>query len=207
MQQGLTGRGGCHGAPPPRFKGKGFGLNAKTGAGRRAPSGRGRASAGAALAAVALLAAGCGGGSHGAGPSASPTQGGLQQLAAFAQCMRGHGEPGFYLENRASVPSPSPDVLSFMGYLVLGVNPQTTQFAGAMKACKHLMPGGGPHQMTQQQIEAQVKFAQCMRAHGFPDYPDPDIQNGQTIEKPLPSDIDTDSPQFEKAQNTCNANS
>ena len=180
-------------------------MNAKTGAGHRAPSGRGRAGAGAALTAAALLAAGCGGGPHGA--SARPGQGPFQQLAAFAQCMRGHGEPGFYLENPANVPSPGLDVLSFMGYLVPGVNPRTTQFAGAMKVCKHLMPGGGPHQMTQQQIEAQVKFAQCMRTHGFPDYPDPDIQNGRSIEKPLPSDIDTASPQFEKAQNTCNANS
>jgi hypothetical protein len=180
-------------------------MNEGTGAGRRAPSGPGRAGAGAALAAVALLAAGCGGGSHGAGPNASPSQGRVQQMAVFAQCMRGHGEPGFYLENPANVPSPSASDLSFMGYLVPGVNPQTTQFAAAMKACKHLMPGGGPDQMTRQQIAGQVKFAQCMRSHGFPDYPDPDIQNGRPIEKPLPSDIDTTSPQFENAQSTCNA--
>jgi hypothetical protein len=177
-------------------------MNEGIGAGRRAPRGLGRA--GAVLAAVALLAAGCGGGgSHGAGPS----QGRLQQLTAFAQCMRGHGEPGFYLENRASVPSPGPAVLSIMGYLVSGIKPQTPQFASAMKVCKHLMPGGGPGQMTQQQINSMVKFAQCMRAYGYPDYPDPDIQNGGQITKPLPSDIDTASPQFEKAQDTCNAHS
>ena len=179
-------------------------MNEGIGAGRRAPWGLGRA--GAALAAVVLLAAGCGGGgSHGAGPSQGP----LQQLSSFAQCMRGHGEPGFYLENRANVPSPSPGsaVLSFMGYLVPGVSPRTAQFAGAMKVCKHLLPGGGQRETTQQQINSMVKFAQCMRAHGYPDYPDPDIQNGQAITKPLPSDIDTVSPQFEKAQNTCNAGS
>ncbi len=184
-------------------------MNEGTGAGRRAPSALGRAGAAAALAAVALLAAGCGGGSHGAGSGASPGQGRLQQLTAFAQCMRGHGEPGFYLEDRANVPSPSPGsaVLSFMGYLVPGVSPRTAQFAGAMKVCKHLLPGGGQSETTQQQIETQVKFAQCMRAHGFSDYPDPQTQNGREVEKPLPSDIDTASPQFEKAQNTCNADS
>jgi hypothetical protein len=166
-----------------------------------------RGGAGAFLAAVALLAAGCGGGSHGAGTSAS--QGRLQQLAAFAQCMRGHGEPDFYLENKANAPSPSPDsaVLGMMGFIVPGVDPRTAQFAAAMKVCKHLMPGGGPRPASPQQIKAQIKFAQCMRAHGFPDYPDPDIQNGQPVTEPLPSDIDTTSPQFEKAQNTCNADS
>jgi hypothetical protein len=182
-------------------------MNEGIGAGRRAPSGPRRAGAGAVLAAAALLAAGCGGGSHGAGPGASPGQGRLQQLTAFAQCMRGHGEPGFYLENRANAPSSGSDdpELSFMGYVVQNVNPGTTQFAAAMKVCKHLMPGGGPQPITQKQINSMVKSAQCMRAHGYPDYPDPDLQNGRPVGMPLPSDIDTSSPQFEKAQNTCHA--
>jgi len=184
-------------------------MNERTGAGRSAPSVLRRPGAGAALTAAVLLAAACGGGSHGAGPSASPSQGRLQQLTAFAQCMRGHGEPHFYLENKANVPGANSDnsLLSIMGYVVPGIDPSTAQFAAAMKVCKHLMPGGGPSEMTQQQIEAQVKFAQCMRSHGYPDYPDPETHNGRPVGMPLPSDIDTASPQFGKAQNTCNAHS
>ena len=57
--------------------------------------------------------------------------------------------------------------------------------------------------MTRQQINNLVKFAACMRAHGYPDYPDPVVQNGSVEEQPLPSSIDTSSAQFQAAQQTC----
>ena len=76
-----------------------------------------------------------------------------------------------------------------------------------MRACKHLLPGGGPLPVTRQQINNAVKSAACMRAHGFPDYPDPVVQNGGVEEKPLPSSIDTSSAQFQQAQQACNNNS
>jgi hypothetical protein len=43
----------------------------------------------------------------------------------------------------------------------------------------------------------------CMRAHGFPSYPDPDVQNGSLVREPLPTSIDTSSPQFQAAQQIC----
>jgi hypothetical protein len=92
-----------------------------------------------------------------------------------------------------------------MGHFVPGVNPQNAHFGPAMKACKHLLPGGGQQHMTRQQISNLVKFAACMRAHGYPDYPDPIVQNGGVDEKPLPSSIDTSSAQFQQAENTCNS--
>jgi hypothetical protein len=156
----------------------------------------------AALALTALLATACSG-AHPAGSSPGP--GNVQQLDAFAACMRGHGVSNFYLSN--SRPSNSSTALSIMGHYVTGVNPQTVQFAAAMKACKHLLPGGGPSAMTQKQIDSMVKFAACMRSHGFPDYPDPVVQNGGVDEKPLPSSIDTSSAQFEQAEQTCNKSS
>jgi hypothetical protein len=154
--------------------------------------------------AAALLAAACsGGGSH---PSGSPTpgRGGVQQMDLFAQCMRSHGEPNFYFTNPQSTPNSSATVLTFMGYQVIGIDPQTAQFASAMKSCKHLLPGGGPRPVSQQQLNSMVKSAACMRAHGFPDYPDPQRgANGGVEELPLPSDIDTSSPQFLAAQKAC----
>lgn len=163
-----------------------------------------RAAALAALALTALLAAACGGGSPSAAPSIAP--GNVQQLDAFAACMRSHGVLNFYFSNSPGTSNTSTE-LSIMGHYVPGVNPQTAHFGAAMKACKHLLPGGGAGKMTRQQINSMVKFAACMRLHGFPDYPDPVVQNGRVAEKPLPSDIDTGSAQFQAAQQTCNANS
>ncbi len=156
----------------------------------------------AGLALTVLLAAACGG-AHPAGPTASPGPGNVQQLDVFAACMRGHGVLNFYFSNTPN-PSDSSTEISIVGHYVPGVNPQTAQFGAAMKACKHLLPGGGPGQMTRQQINSLVKFAACMRSHGFPDYPDPIVQNGRVGEQPLPSSIDTSSAQFEAAQQKCN---
>jgi hypothetical protein len=161
-----------------------------------------RALALAALAGAALLAAGCGGGSPSAAPSPAP--GNVQQLDVFAACMRGHGVLNFYFSSSPSA-ADSSTALSIMGHYVTGVNPQTAQFSAAMKACKHLLPDGGPHQMTRQQINSQVKFAACMRSHGYPDYLDPVVQNGGVQEQPLPSTIDTSSAQFQAAQQTCSS--
>jgi hypothetical protein len=161
-----------------------------------------RAAAAAALALTAVLATACSG-SHTTGSGASPAPGNVQQLDAFAACMRGHGVLNFYLSNTPHTSNTSTE-LSIMGHYVPGVNPQTAQFGTAMKACKHLLPHFGG-QMTRQQISSLLKSAACMRAHGFPDYPDPVVQNGRVAEKPLPSDIDTSSAQFQQAQQACNA--
>jgi hypothetical protein len=159
------------------------------------------------LAAIALLAAACSG-SHPAGP-ASPGQERVQQLDVFAHCVRSHGVPNFYLASKAANPSAaaSDSALSIMGYYVPGMGPQTPHLAAALKSCKHLLPGGGPPAMARQQIDTMLKFAACMRAHGYPGYPDPQFQNGGVVEQPLPSSIDTSSPQFQAAETTCNTRS
>jgi hypothetical protein len=159
----------------------------------------------AGLAAAGLLVVACGGGPHSAGSGASPAQGRVQQLDVFAKCMRSHGLLNFYFTPKTNASNSADSELSIMGYYVPGVDPQTPPFPAAMKACKHLLPGGGPGPMTQQQINRLVKFAACMRAHGYPEYPDPQVQNGVPIGQPLPASIDTSSPQFEAAQQTCNS--
>jgi hypothetical protein len=162
-----------------------------------------RAAALAALALTALLTAACGGGSPSAAPSPAP--GNVPQLDAFAACMRSHGVLDFYFANSPGTSNTATE-LSIMGHYVPGVNPQTAHFGTAMKACKHLLPGGGPPKLTQQQINNMVKFAACMRSHGYPGYPDPIVRNGGVEEQPLPSSIDTSSAQFQAAQQTCNRN-
>lgn len=74
-----------------------------------------------------------------------------------------------------------------------------SQFHAAQRTCQHLLPTGGsfdeqaheciqagdcPPALVQQMLTADRKFAQCMRSHGVPNWPDPTIgPNGGPIFK------------------------
>ncbi len=49
-----------------------------------------------------------------------------------------------------------------------------------------------------------MKYAQCMRAHGVPDFPDP-VNGGFHITSGPGSDLDPGSPQFAAADSACKA--
>lgn len=161
----------------------------------------------AAIAAVALLAAGCSGpGKPAAGSSPGPFS--VQKMDSFAACMRGHGVQNFYFSARNSTPNPNSNgvVLSFGGFQVTGVDPQTAQFQSAMKSCRHILGIHPPSQAVQhKQFDQALKQAACMRSHGYPSWPDPSVgPNGQGIMMPgPPTGVDTSSPQFQKAAKTC----
>jgi hypothetical protein len=150
----------------------------------------------AALAGAVLLAA-CGSASSSSGLGPSTVQ---QKLAALTQCMRGHGQSNFY----AAVESASSGNAKGISYFhFTGGKPGSPQYKSAMAACTHLLAGNPPPPATKQQIDSAVKSAQCMHAHGFPSYPEPDVHNGQILMVPLPSSIDISSPQFHAAAKTC----
>lgn len=46
------------------------------------------------------------------------------------------------------------------------------RFGKGFNACKHLLPDGGVPK-GQQDASQLLKFAQCMHAHGVPNYPEP----------------------------------
>jgi hypothetical protein len=58
----------------------------------------------------------------------------------------------------------------------------TPAFKQAISACKDLEPAGfmGSKRSSQQQ-QAGLRFAQCIRANGVPDFPDP-IPNGPLVD-------------------------
>jgi len=146
----------------------------------------------AALAGTALLAAACGGG--GAPASAQLTN--YQKALAFSQCMRAHGEPGF--------PDPQPN-----GNLLIDGRKDHLNGAlmnSASKACQHLMPKAPPLTAAQQQklIARTLRFVACMRAHGLPTFPDPQV-NSSGIAMQLPKGIQPGSPVFRAAQQACKA--
>jgi hypothetical protein len=108
---------------------------------------------------------------------------------AFSRCMRSHAVPNF------PDPNPQGDFPPFH----TGVSKQTS--TAANDYCKHLLSSGGSTgtpQQRQQKFAFALKVAQCLRAHGFPTFPDP-TASGQS----LPPGIDTNSPRFQTAEANC----
>jgi hypothetical protein len=159
------------------------------------------AAAAAALAGITVTAAACGGGAHSSAPSAQPGQLTAQKLDVFARCMRGHGQPDFSFTR-----APANSSLSYikLGQWTAQVSPGA-QLNSALQACSHSLglPTGPPPTLTAAQVRSLVRAAACMRAHGYPGYPDPDIQGGRLVPQSLPTSIDTSSPQFQAALQTC----
>jgi hypothetical protein len=158
-----------------------------------------------ALIALGMALAACGGGSSdppaASGSPAQPGRPSEAELLKYAQCMRSHGLTDF--------PDPTVGPNGQIGFEIQGngnsdLNPRSPQFVAARSACQKYMPGGG--QLTPaEQAEANVKaleYAQCMRSHGEPDFPDP---NGQGLIKinNATGILNPNSPQFEKAQTAC----
>jgi len=144
--------------------------------------------AGVATLAACLLAAGCGGGTPPAGAGGSPRPHGSSSSAsavAYAACVRSHGVPNY----------PDPDSngnLAKAGAQQFGVS--SSQFQAAQRACADLLPDTGgsfaqqfqqcvqggvcPQALVQQALTLMRSFAQCLRAHGVPNWPDPTIGSG-----------------------------
>jgi hypothetical protein len=159
-----------------------------------------------------LLASGCGGGAKspsvanvGAAsqattaavvpprPQSGPTPTSYAQQLAFAECMRSHGVSTF------------PDPSSKSGFTSSGsassINHDSPQFIAANAACQHLLPAGPPPVSNQQRLQQGLKIAECMRAHGIHDFPDPTPQGGLQITGK--GDLNPANAQFQAAQNAC----
>jgi hypothetical protein len=106
----------------------------------------------------------------------------------FSRCMRGHGVPNF--------PDPGPTGYRFTPGS--GIT-QSPAFNGALDACEKYLPPSGHLPPTPESVRLEeIALAKCMRAHGVPNFPDPDA-NGD-IQFPVSSPIPR-SPAFQRAQN------
>lgn len=167
--------------------------------------------AGAATVSLAVLAAGCGGSS---GPGVASVDGANASLPAaertwpaLYRCYRAHGFPTYRPVGSPSVASAPPvfgwyrqpdgDYAVTPAYQKLFSGPK---WDAANKACEPLFPGP---RLTPAQIAARVaqarKVAQCMRAHGMPNLPDPD-SSGLI---PLRSSAEDSTPKFLSAEGAC----
>jgi hypothetical protein len=141
-----------------------------------------------AAAALALLATACSGSPSSAGSGGSPHAGGSAtspSAVAYSACMRSHGTPNFPDPgSNGQVPKADPQLL--------GVS--SSQLRVAQRTCQRLFPTNGgtlsasslrqcyesgvcPQALVQQARNAGLKFAQCMRSHGVPNWPDPTIDS------------------------------
>jgi len=123
----------------------------------------------AAVAAVAMLATACGSSAPSASPGSTATYSYAQELA-LTQCLRGHGLPTF----------PDPDASQGFSSSVLPMV-DTAKGQAAYNACKHLLTGApsisqlqqdlqGEQQRQAKALPALLKFEQCVRSHGEPDF-------------------------------------
>lgn len=138
---------------------------------------------------VAVLAAGCGGTPSSGGTSTAAaartgsnttatahtgtanhtsTLTARQKAVKFSECLRANGVSDF----------PDPNASGqFPSY---GISVSKAMWTTAVAACKAFQPPGSLNaHLTPKQLSAALKFAQCVREHGVPDFPDP--VNGQPL--------------------------
>jgi len=151
------------------------------------PSAARAAAAVLAVAALAWSAAACGGSPSAASPggSSNAAVAASSPAVSYSHCMRAHGVPNF--------PDPgSGGSLPKGSAQQFGVS--SAQLQAAELACQHVLPATGdltaaslqqcylshvcPPALVQQALSAGRKFAQCMRSHGVPNWPDPTSEAG-----------------------------
>jgi hypothetical protein len=160
----------------------------------------------------ALVAAGCGLAIAGCGFTGSSSEaassGGAESPAVasdflkFATCMRSHGVPNF------------PDPTSGRGIQITpgsGIDPASPAFQSAQSQCQKLLPGGGPGKApapSASDTRAALAWAQCVRKHGVPNFPDPSTTATQGlvfrgVVFPVGPGFNIQSPAFKQAQAAC----
>jgi hypothetical protein len=166
----------------------------------------------ALVASTALGLAACGGGgspspgvagsgsttSTVAAPSANsgslaPPAGFEAHALEYSRCMRAHGIAKF--------PDPTSNGIAISRSS--GIDPNSPQFQAADHACKSLLPGGNltPAQQAAANAKA-LRYARCMRSHGFPNFPDPNGHGVISLPE-TPGLEDSSSPLFQRAQQAC----
>ena len=139
----------------------------------------------------------------GSGGQATAIVGGNGAAAlAFSQCMRAHGVADF--------PDPNANgQTEISGGPNSDLNPNNPTFQKAQNACQSKLPKPSPAQQAQA-LQNALKMAQCMRAHGITDFPDPQSGQGGRVSISLhgspASDLNPNDRAFQAAQKVCMPN-
>ena len=126
------------------------------------------------LIAMAVLVSACGSSAPTGSSGSNSTAANTQNAVKFAECMRSNGVSEF--------PDPGASGSFTIDGVVNGssLDPNTPAFKQALGACRGLEPAGFTGgERSAQQNQAALEFAQCIRANGVKDFPDP--ANGQPL--------------------------
>ncbi|HWF25549.1 MAG TPA: hypothetical protein VG275_08885 [Solirubrobacteraceae bacterium] len=154
----------------------------------------------AASCVLALALAAC-------GSSASNNTRGSSSNAqlALSMCMRAHGVPNYPDptkgpggEGFSISTSPGSDTLTVDGITFSG-----PVFQAAEKTCKLFGGGTAPPPISESQKIAQFHFAQCMRKHGVPNFPDPVFPASGGVERQSAPGLNRNSPAVQHAAAIC----
>ncbi len=151
----------------------------------------------AAVLCVVAIAA-CGGSSSKLTASSNPH-------LALSECMRAHGVPNFPdpVNGPGGEGMPVNEVPG--GRLTInGIPFSGPAFQAASTACKLLGGGAGRPGVSEATKVQQLTFAQCMRKHGVPNFPDPEFPSTGGIERPAVPGLNPGSPALRNAAATCN---
>lgn len=147
---------------------------------------------------VGALIAGCGGSLSPGSAAHSSVMQTRAQFVGYAACMRSHGVGGY----------PDPQVSASANRVSVRIapgsaDPNSPGFRSADRACHHLLPNagvqGGPGSSSAAQQAQDVVFADCMRSHAVPGFPDPGRDGVFT----LPATLDEQAPAFLRAMHAC----
>jgi hypothetical protein len=153
----------------------------------------------AAVSCVVAIAA-CG------GSSAKPTASSGGSELALSRCMRAHGVPNFPDPRKGPGGSEGMSVSQAVGSSTLtvdGISFSGPAFQSAERTCKLFGGGSSPPPISESQKVAAFRFAQCMRKHGVPNYPDPTFPSGGGIETNLGPGFNLRSPASQNAAKAC----
>jgi hypothetical protein len=132
------------------------------------------------------------GGGPGGAPGGEPGGSSGGDPVAYSKCMREKGVVNF----------PDPDQNGRIHLDPNTVDQESSEFRAAQEACRQYAGTAAkvkPDAQTQWSTEDKLKYADCMRKNGLPNFPDPD-KNGQLV---LPRSIDNESEQFKGAEAAC----
>jgi hypothetical protein len=105
-----------------------------------------------ALLGVGVLATGCNGSSN---PGTTGSSTAVSSGVAYTNCMRTHGVPDFQVN----------------------LNQNSPTYQAAAQTCQSLKPGRNQNpQVPSKKLAVEVRWAQCIRTHGVPTFPDPNAQ-------------------------------
>ena len=165
--------------------------------------------------ALSLVATACGGGHSGPGvatlsgasqaanhptTTAAPNRRNATELLHdWANCMRQHG---------LQMADPTIDAQGQVNVSISGGNLSTQSFQAADTACQSLHNEamtalGGGTSGSKPDATKLLAYSRCMRAHGVPDFPDPNASGGLQLSGGPGSDLDPNNPAFQAAQRVC----